>query len=114
MTDGRKNNGGHSTKAKSQNDKRLNPAKKLLSKYITEKLDFDKLDALMTKLYDDGLKGNTKSSSLFLSYVLGKPKETVDITTDDKPLNRFDLDKLTDSQLEALLVLHGRNSTNTK
>ena len=112
MADGRANNGnkGHSTRAKSENDKRLNPAKKLLSKYITEELDYKKLTELLDKLYKDGLKGNTKSSTLFLSYVLGKPKETVDITTDDKPLNSYDLSKLSDTQLEALLILHGRNS----
>ena len=114
--DNRRFNGnkGHSTRAVRPDDKRLNPAKKLLSKYITEDLDYTQLSKLLNSLYQKGLKGNTHAASLFLSYILGKPKESVDITTDDKPLNTFDLSKLSDTQLEALLVLHGRNSTNTE
>lgn len=75
----RKNNGGHSTKATRANDKRLNPNKRLLEQYINKDFDYNKLSALMQKLYNDAMKGDTKSAQLFLSYVLGKPKETKDI-----------------------------------
>ena len=77
--DKRKNNGGNSTKAKRANDKRLNPNKALLEEYLSNDFSLDKLTKLMNKLYNDGMTGDTKSSSLYLSYTLGKPKETKDI-----------------------------------
>ena len=33
----------------------------------------------MQKLYTDAIAGDVKSAALFLSYILGKPKETKDI-----------------------------------
>lgn len=73
-----KDNGGHSTKATKPNDKRLNTHKALLDQYIKEDFSYDKLNKLMTKIYDDAVAGNHKASSLFLSYVFGKPRETVE------------------------------------
>ena len=32
----------------------------------------------MDKIYNDAVAGNHKASSLFLSYVFGKPRETVE------------------------------------
>lgn len=106
--DGRRNNGnkGHSTRAKSSNDKRLNPAKKFLSQYIDKDFNYEKLKKLLDKLYDDGAKGDVKSTTLFLSYVLGKPKDEVDITTDGDRINSFDLSKASDEQLNALLAIY--------
>ncbi len=77
--DKRKQNGGHSTKATKSTDKRCNPNKKLLEQYIDQDFDYDKLSKLMKKLYQDAIAGDVKSASLFLSYILGKPKETKDI-----------------------------------
>lgn len=84
--DGRKNNGGHSTKgfagrkAKSEEIKlveRLSP------------LEDDALAALA-----EGVKsGDIKWVTLYLNYYLGKPKETKDITVnEDLPLFIEDLD----------------------
>lgn len=75
-------NKGHSTKAKRADDKRLNPAKQLLEKYISEEFTYDKANKLFTKLYQDGMNGDVKSATLFLSYTLGKPKETKDISVE--------------------------------
>ena len=77
--DKRKNNGGHSTKATNPNDKRLNKAKGLLDQYIRDDFGYDKLKKLLDSLYGQSMKGDTKSASLFLAYVLGKPKETKEI-----------------------------------
>ena len=77
--DKRKQNGGNSTKAKRADDKRLNPAKQLLERYISDEFTYDKANKLFTKLYNDGMNGDVKSATLFLSYTLGKPKETKDI-----------------------------------
>lgn len=86
MSDGRKNNGGNSTKASRPDDKRLNPAKQLLNKYIDAEFDYTKLSALLNKLYKDAIGGDIKSASLFLSYALGKPKESHDHSVEIQPI----------------------------
>lgn len=74
--DKRKNNGGHSTKARSENDKRRSKGKQLLNKYLNEDYDYNKFAELMNKLQERAIqKGDVRAASLFLSYVLGKPKD---------------------------------------
>lgn len=80
--DKREGNGGHSTKAKNPNDKRLNTHKGLLDKYVKDDFSYAKLKTLMDKIYTDALAGNHKAGSLFLSYVFGKPRETVETIHD--------------------------------
>lgn len=79
MADKRRNNGGNSTKAKRADDKRLSPAKQLLEQYLDKEFNFEKLNKLMNTLYTLGMNGDMKAATLFLSYALGKPKETKDI-----------------------------------
>ena len=83
MSDNRANNGGHSTRATSKHDKRCNHSKKLLEKYITEEFDYPKMKKLFNKLLADGMNGDTKSTTLFLNYVLGKPTEKKEISLDN-------------------------------
>jgi len=83
MSDNRANNGGHSTKATSKHDKRCNPSKKLLEKYITEEFNYDKMKGLFNKLLKDAMNGDTKSTTLFLAYVVGKPTEKKEISLDN-------------------------------
>lgn len=83
MSDKRTNNGGHSTKATSKHDKRCNPSKKLLEQYINEEFDYTKMKKLFNKLLADGMNGDTKSTTLFLAYVLGKPTEHKEISLDN-------------------------------
>jgi hypothetical protein len=114
MADGRKDNGGHSTKAIRPDDKRCNHARKMIERYIREDFDHKKLKDLFDKLYKEGTKGDVRSSTLFLSYILGKPKESIDITSNDETLgNSFNLKDLTKEQIEALLILHGRQGADT-
>ena len=77
MEDKRKQNGGHSTAAKKATDKRLNPNKKMLERYIEEGFDYEKLTELMNTLFTAAKQGDTKAATLFLNYVIGKPKETI-------------------------------------
>lgn len=78
--DGRKNNGGHSTKSKKANDRRRNDAKNLLQKYLDEAVDYKKVKDLMESLYSEAKnKKDVKSATLYLNYVLGKPRETKEI-----------------------------------
>ena len=51
----------------------------LLERYINEEFSYDKANKLFNKLYQDGMAGDVKSATLFLSYTLGKPKETKEI-----------------------------------
>jgi len=60
------------------------------------------------------LQKDTKAATLFLSYVMGKPKESIDITSNDETLGaQFNLSQLNETELNALLKLHGRSDTST-
>ena len=77
MSDKRKNNGGNSTKATKASDKRLNPHKQMMERYVAEGFDYGKLTELMNTLFKAAKEGDTKAATLFLNYVIGKPKETI-------------------------------------
>lgn len=89
--DNRQNNGGHSTKATRLDDKRLNKNKSLIAQYVADDFGYAKLKVLMNKLYSDAIGGDTKSASLFLAYIEGKPIETkhVDLTSDGEQLQQI-------------------------
>lgn len=84
MADKRKNNGGNSTKSNKSTDKRKNKNKKLLDKYISDSFKYKDLKDVMNQLLKDAKAGDTKSSALFLAYILGKPIEfkEIDINSD--------------------------------
>lgn len=87
MSDKRKNNGGNSTKSVKTTDKRKSVGRDLIDKYINEDFDYERFKEMMEKLFKSGIEGDTKSSSLFLAYILGRPKETKDITTNGNDIN---------------------------
>ena len=78
--DGRKNNGGHSTKGYAGRKPKSEEIK------LVERLSPLEDDAL--KALTEGVKsGDIKWVTLYLNYYLGKPKETKDITiNEDLPL----------------------------
>ena len=85
--DGRKNNGGNSTKSTGV-DKRKNQYLELLEKASTPEdvvLVIEKLKEIATT------KGDVQAIKLFLEYYLGKPKETIDQNVN---LNNFDIKDL--------------------
>ena len=78
MLDGRKRNGGHSTKAKGI-DKRKNPYKDVVNDVITAK----ELEKILKMLLGKAInEEDISASKLLLEYSLGKPKETKDIKMD--------------------------------
>lgn len=84
--DKRRFNGGNSTKSKGV-DKRKNEYKIALDKAGSVEKVMDVLNMLYDKSINDK---DVKASSIYLSYYLGKPKETKDINlTTEQPL--FDL-----------------------
>ena len=109
LSDGRKNNGGNSTKATRTDDKRLSVGRRLINQYLNEDVTYDSIKELLDKLYGFATKGDTKAATIYLSYVLGKPKESLDITSGDKPLqSTFKLSDLSDEELNLVLKMHGR------
>lgn len=84
--DGRKNNGGHSTKGFAGRKPKSEEIK------LVERLSPLEDDALAALA--EGVKsGDIKWVTLYLNYYLGKPKETKDITiNEDLPLFIEDLD----------------------
>jgi len=80
--DGRKNNGGHSTKG------RAGRKPKAQEKELIEKLDniIDK-EEVLKKLKELINEGNVRALNLYMGYRYGKPKETKDIhINEDVPL----------------------------
>jgi len=50
---------------------------------------------------------------LLQEYVYGKPKESIDLTSGDEPIQNFNLSNLSDKELAIILKLHAGQSTNT-
>lgn len=75
--DGRKNNGGNSTRAKEGKiDKRKNSFRHLIAQTITE----DDVSLVLTNLRDKAIEGkDLKAVQLFLEYTLGKPDQKIEM-----------------------------------
>jgi hypothetical protein len=92
--DKRKENGGHSTKAKGI-DKRKNRYLELLNEASTDEEVVKVIQTLKNKAIKEQ---DIQAIKLFLEYYLGKPKETIETTHninnfDIKELFKFDNDK---------------------
>lgn len=107
MADGRKNNGGHKTagrKPLSDEVKRI----KMMDSVAAPKEVWDAL----WKVAKDG---NTQALRTWVEYRFGKPKDRVDITSNDETLgSEWNLSKLNEKQLEALIALHGGHDNSTE
>lgn len=87
MEDKRKHNGnkGHSTKAKEGTiDKRKNQYRKALEKAATEQDVIDVIKMITTKAVKDK---DVRAAQLFLEYYVGKPKDSLDVTTNGETIN---------------------------
>ncbi len=93
MADGRKNNGGHSTKGRAgrkpkeeENRIRGLSITALSTIYGSEEKAFEHIGKMS--------KDSFPHLKLLFEYAYGKPKEYVDITTDDESINSIDYSKL--------------------
>lgn len=77
--DKRKNNGGHSTKAKGA-DKRKNQYKDAVEQAASVE---DVVDVLKMLLNKAKLKQDVKAAQLFLEYTIGKPKQEMDVSSSE-------------------------------
>jgi len=77
-----KGNGGWSTKAKGI-DRRKNPFKQL----ITEATSQENFIAVFQTLEASAMSGDVQSAKLYLEYTVGKPMQSVDITSDGGTVN---------------------------
>lgn len=69
-------------------------------------------DHALTKAKED----NNHSFNYFktvLEYAFGKPKDSLDITSGDEPIQNFNLSSLTEKELSVILKLHEGQSTDT-
>ena len=82
--DKRKNNGGHSTKAKAGFDKRKNQYRKALEEACTKEDVIEVIKMVKNKAIQ---KQDVKAAQLFLEYYVGIPKESLDVTTDGEMIN---------------------------
>lgn len=88
MADGRKNNGGNSTKAKGF-DKRKNPYKNILNDSCSP----EEIKKVVRMLYDKSVsKQDVRAAKLLLEYYLGRPSHDININPDNDfeiPLTKF-------------------------
>lgn len=76
--DRRKENGGHSTVAlPNKIDKRKNKYRLALK----EAADVDDVIKVIQKVYAKAMSGDMKAAQLFLEYYLGKPNQSIDLTS---------------------------------
>jgi len=81
--DKRKDNGGHSTKAKGV-DKRKNQYKDALSLAG----DVESVSKVLEMLYKKAVeKSDNNAAKIYLEYYLGKPHQSKDITTNGNDIN---------------------------
>ncbi len=83
--DGRKQNGnkGHSTKAKGI-DKRKNQYREALEEACTKEDVIEVIRMVKNKAIQ---KQDVKAAQLFLEYYVGKPKDSLDVTTGGEMIN---------------------------
>jgi hypothetical protein len=80
MSDNRKNNGGHSTKGFAGRKPKADEEK------LIQKLS--ELDDKAFKCLEDGIKdGNYQFWNKFMEFRYGKPKERLDVTSNEESLN---------------------------
>lgn len=91
--DKRKQNGGHSTKAKGV-DKRKNAYKNALSEAST----VEDVIKVIQRVKQEALTGDLAACKLFLAYYLGNPKDTLDNNVNIK--SALDITKLYDSKAQ--------------
>ncbi len=83
MEDKRKNNGGHSTKAKGI-DKRKNQFKDIFADALTKQ----DLINVIKKMHDKAInEQDVNAAKLILEYCLGKPQQSVDMTSGGESIN---------------------------
>lgn len=83
--DKRKNNGGHSTKSKSGLDKRQNKYREALENAAT----VEDVEKVIKTVFNKAVKDeDMQAAKLFLEYYLGKPKDSLDITTGGETMNK--------------------------
>ena len=80
--DKRKNNGGNSTIAKGI-DSRKNPFKALISEETSQ----ENFIAVFQTLEAAAMTGDVQSAKLYLEYTIGKPMQSVDITSEGNSVN---------------------------
>ena len=85
--DKRSGNGGHSTKSNKSTDKRRSKGKEMLNKYIEEDVDYSEYKKMMDEQLKLAVKGDTKAATFWSDRVIGKPKETKDITSNGDTIN---------------------------
>lgn len=107
MADGRKNNGGHSTKGRAGRPPKADELKKIeMMDSIAEPKEVWTVAWKLVK------SGDTQALRMWIEHRFGKPKERVDVTSNDETLGQqWNLSELSDSQLQALIALHGGHDT---
>ena len=108
MADGRANNGGHKT-----NGGRPSKADEIRKLEMMDSVA-DPLE-VWKNLWKLCEKENHQALRTWIEYRFGKPKERIDLTSNDETLgHEFNLSKLNTKQLDALIQLHEGDDSSTE
>ena len=74
---------------------------------VIEKLDnIIDSDDVVKSLHSLIKKGDFNAIKLYFEYRFGRPKNSVDVTSGDEPIQNFNLAKLSEKELSVILKLH--------
>lgn len=98
---GKRKGAGRPTKDEEQKARRLT-VQALESEFgsLEEAMQFG------AKQIKDGGNNSFQYFKLLLEYAFGKPKDSIDITSGDEPIQNFNLSKLSEKELAIILKLH--------
>lgn len=63
-------------------------------------------DDVIEKMNELIKQGNFNAIKLYFEYRFGKPKDSIDITSGDSPIQNFNLSNLSEKELAVILKLH--------
>lgn len=107
--DGRRNNGGNKNAGRKPKEEEQKIRKLGIDAIV-------KIYGSVEEYYEHIAKQSKDSFNhlrLLQEYVFGKPKESLDLTTGDNPIQNFNLGNLSDSELSVILKLYARQPLNT-
>jgi len=106
--DKRKNNGGHSTKAKNPlSDRRKTQFKDVIHKALDPK----ELEDVFKMLYDKAVnEQDTSAAKLLIEYTVGKPTQSIDVETN--VLNSIPIDSLVSFKSDTIIEIEESTEEN--
>ena len=89
MADGRRNNGGHSTKGKAGRKPKAGELKEYEA--ILKGCSFGELSDIVIAMKRKALEGDVPAAKFIFERLFGKAKESIDMTSNGESVRQFDI-----------------------